>query len=94
MPKGKKWHKLFNLPIQKMYEKETFTLLNLSWSEARYMIGSKIDLVATIPIDKVDDFKRGEENILEAQYNFVNKKYVNKVHNKNDIYYPQKGSTI
>lgn len=61
MVRGTKWEKFFQMPFQEMDDKEFFSHLDLSWNKVQCK-GGKKDLVATIPIGRLNDFKKGEEH--------------------------------
>lgn len=48
--------------VQEMVDKEVFSRLDLSWTKVCCREVSEKDLVAVIPLGRLDDFKRGEQN--------------------------------
>lgn len=71
-----------------MIDKEVYSCLDLSWTKIHHKGFSEKDLVATIPIDRLDESKRGEKNNLEAQCIFMWKQIINMIYDEVDGNFP------
>ncbi|KAH9320816.1 hypothetical protein KI387_015455, partial [Taxus chinensis] len=70
MGRKSKWSNIINLQVQEFKDKETFSSLDMTWTEIRCHVGS-IDRVALIPYNRICDFIRGEENHPDTLCKFV-----------------------
>lgn len=74
-----------------MSNKEVFFYLDLSQIDFYYEGTCIKYLVETIALGNLDNFKRGETNNLDAQYEFMQKNHMNMIYCETNVDSPYKG---
>ena len=72
MGKRAKWKHIMDLQVQDLKDKTTFSSKDLVWTEIKRNNNS-IERVALIPIERVSEFIKGEEENHIAPCNFIRK---------------------